>query len=43
MYWTLLREFHMERNSHYTMFEIHRKSLIWNIASEASYVYIKSG
>ena len=43
MYWTLLREFHMERNSHYTMFENHRKSLIWNIASEASYVYIMSG
>ena len=40
MYWTLLREFHIERNSHYTMFEIHRKSLIWNIASEASYVYM---
>ena len=41
MYWTLLREFHMERNSHYTALENHRKSL--NIASEASYVYIKSG
>ena len=43
MYWTLLREFHMERNSHYTAFENHRKSLIWNIASEARYVYIMSG